>query len=63
VPFLKAGPAAIISHVPPVLLAILDAVKFIEMVCTLTPLGHEYDGGPGMCLAVVILTFIKPSAG
>jgi len=61
VPFLKYGPPpAIISHLPPVLLAILDPLKLKESVLVVTPLGHEYDKGPAICLAVVSLTSIKP---
>jgi hypothetical protein len=61
VPFLKYGPpSAIISQLPPVLLAILDPLKLKESALVVTPLGHEYDKGPAICLAVVSLTSIKP---
>jgi hypothetical protein len=60
VPFLKCEPTpAIISHVPLVIFVILEALKFKESELVLTPLGHEYDKGPAICLAVVSLTSIK----
>jgi len=64
VPFLKCGPGpspAIISQVPLVRFEILEALKFKERELVSAPVGHEYDNGPAIFLAVVSLTSIEAS--